>query len=162
MEILLQTFLEIFLLEFSGSLLALFIALFIFWLGIYHSKNKEKKDHEQMIKNLTLMIKDEIEFNREKNNQIRTEMKKGNYPNYRLKQDNKDACWMKIIEYRNKEVELIEEISKLYYKYELLNRTIDNGFNYMVNKIPVKGSPQEIIRITKKIEGTTKKILDRI
>jgi hypothetical protein len=153
---------DVFLPQFLGSLLALFIALFIFWLGQYYSKKREENRQVQLIKNLTLMIKDEIEFNMDKNEQIRNEAKKGLYPNYRLKNDNKNACWTKIVEYRHKEVNLIDSISKLYYKYELLNRTIDSGFRYMFSKIPVKGLPQEIERICNKIEEKSKEILDKI
>lgn len=153
---------DAFLSQFLGSFFALIIALFIFWLGQHYSKKKEESRQVQLMRNLTSMIKDEIKFNMKKNEQIRKEAKKGLLPNYRLKNDNKNACWTKIVEYRHTEVGLINSISELYYKYELLNRTIDVGFQYMFSKIPIKGLHQEIERICNKIEEKSKEILDTI
>lgn len=153
---------EVFLPQFLGSFFALLIALFIFWLGQYYSKKREESRQVQLMRNLTSMIKDEIEFNIKKNEQMRKEAKKGLLPNYRLKNDNKNACWTKIVEYRHTEVSLINSISELYYKYELLNRTIDVGFQYMFSKIPIKGLHQEIERICNRIEEKSKEILDKI
>jgi len=48
----------------------------------------------------------------------------------------------------------------MYYRYDLLNKTIDFGFQYTIRDKPVpNGLMDEIKRICEKIEENTEKIL---
>jgi len=134
-------------------------ALLLYSLGKHHAKNKEKH-HKQVLKeNLSLMIKDEVEFNKTKIGQIKKEAGKGLIPTYRLKTVNKDASWNKIIEFRYAEHDLINRISELYYKYDILNRTIDIGFECFYQKRDISGLLDEIIRICDAIEIKNDEVL---
>ena len=134
-------------------------ALFLYWLSVQYSKYKERQQKVELKNNLSLMIKDEIEFNLKKVEQIKKESKKSLLPTYRLKSVNKDACWTQIVEYRFKEHELINSISELYYKYDILNRTIDMGFNCIYAKRDIPGLLEEIERISNKIETKSGDVL---
>jgi hypothetical protein len=134
-------------------------ALFLYWVGNYHSKKKQERERIQLKDNLSLMIKDEIEFNQGKINQIKNEASKQLIPTYRLKTVNKEASWSQIVEYRSQERALINNISELYYKYDILNRTIDIGFECFYRKKAMSGLLSEIIRICNAIENKSNEVL---
>jgi len=137
------------------------IALGIFALGLFCSKKKEKNIKSDLKKNLLLMLNDEIEYNLEKVQQMQRDIpKKYLIPNYRLKTGNKDACWGKIIEFRSEEHDFINDISKLYGKYDLLNKTIDVGIG-LFNSNNTNTLSTEIIRICGKIEKDSEEVIKK-
>lgn len=135
-------------------------ALFLYWLSICHSKKKEEQEKKQLRDNLSLMIKDEIRFNQDKIGQIKNEARKQLLPTYRLKTINKEASWAQIVKFRYQERDLINNISELYYKYDILNRTIDIGFECFYRKKAMSGLLAEIIRICTMIENKTNEVLE--
>lgn len=154
--------LSVFFPQFFGSFLGFLSAIFIYWLSKRHTKNKEEERKKEMKKNLLLMIKDEINFNLGKVDQIKKEILKNLFPTYRLKTNNKDACWARIIEYRHQDHDLIKNISLLYYKYDILSRTIDLAFQSFHSKTSIPGVEAEIKRLCKKIEEKSEEIRDKI
>jgi len=149
--------------EFIGSFLGFLFALVIFGLGLLFSKLRRDRLYRELQKNLLLMIKDEIKFNNEKVEQIKGFTPKNILPTFRLKTDNKDSCWPKIIEYRHEESDLIENVSRLYYKYDILNRTIDFGFQFITqNKHVTDSLMEEIKRICEVIKENSERLLEQI
>lgn len=145
------------------SFIAFLSALFIFSLGQFVNKRRFEKRNVEFQKKLLLMIRDEIVFNVEKTKQMKSESSKGVLPNYRLAISNKETGWTKIVEYRDKQFDLISDISKLYYKYDLLNRTLDLGSDsiWTTGKAPA-GIFKEIARICGKIDDAGKKLLTKL
>lgn len=142
-----------------GGLLS---ALFVYGLTLLITKRKEKKRTRELEKKLLLMIKDEIEFNLAKVKQIKDESRSNVIPNYRAKTDNKKACWSNIVEYRHEKPKLIEDISKLYFKYEFLNRTIDTDVQFVSGGIPIKDMFKEIKRICGEIKKSSDELIKKL
>ncbi len=94
------------------------------------------------------MIKSEVIFNEERTKQIKEMIQKHTLPNFRLKTENKDTSWIKIVEYWNENTELITNISKIYNSYDLLNRTIELGFELMYRGVRI---PDTFVKETKRI-----------
>jgi hypothetical protein len=87
----------------------------------YREKNKEKL----MQNNFLMLIKDEINFNTLALKELlKLDLKHGVTP-ARLKIENKNGCWIKIIEYRHRNPELINKISNLYFLFTLINQILD-------------------------------------
>jgi len=146
----------------AQSFIGFGIALLIFAIGIFISKKKEKDKKGALKKNLLLMLKDEVNFNLDKAKQMQKDIPKTySIPNYRLKTGNKDACWGKIIEFRSKEHDFINNVSTLYGKYDLLNRTIDIGTECLYHNVNTSGASSEIKRICRKIEKLSNDLLKK-
>jgi len=123
-------------------------AFVIFMSGIFIDRYINKKSKRTLKIKLFEMIKDEIIFNEGRTKQIKEKIPKHILPNFRLKTENKDTSWTKIVEYWNDNTELIINISKIYNSYDLLNRTIDLGFGLMYRGVR---TPDTLVEETKRI-----------
>jgi hypothetical protein len=121
-------------------------------------KRREKASHKQLLS----FIKKEIESNQKKSRNL-NKVPNNALPTNRMEISNKDAVWPRIIEYSKRNFDLVNQISYLYDKYGLLNRTIDGGFTIFVekNSIP-RGLLDEIKRICQVIEENSNKIIKEI
>lgn len=108
------------------------------------------------------MIRDEIDFNKEKINHIKQMAQNKGYPHFSPITANKDACWTKIIEYRHRDFNLIKDISALYFKYELLNKTMNSWHHFVVSGSIPRGFFQEVIRICDVILTTSDNLLKKL
>jgi len=138
----------------------LYFAIFVF--GIVFDRLQAKIRHKRLLKRLYSSIKNEIKSNRNKAKNI-SSVPSNAVPSNRMEVSNKESVWSKIIEYEDKNYDLLKDISYLYDKYGLLNRTIDSGFSFIAQNKPLpKGLSQEIKRICGVIETDSKKILSTI
>ncbi|MCJ7570679.1 MAG: hypothetical protein MUO82_02215 [Candidatus Thermoplasmatota archaeon] len=137
------------------------VAFAIFTFGIIFAKFETIIRHQRLLKKLYTIIKNEIESNKGKARKLSSTPANA-VPSNRMEISNKEAFWSKIIEYEDKNYDLLNNISNLYDKYGLLNRTIDSGFTYLAanNTVP-PGLSGEIKRICDVIEEETKKIIER-
>lgn len=145
-------------------LIGFLTALGIFFLGVVTDRYREKKRKNELLKNMLRMIKDEITLNLERTRQIKTNISPSWLPTFRLNTNNKDTCWSKIVDYWDKEIDIISNISKIYNNYELLNRTIEVGFEMGYRGIAPSPPSfvSEINRICDKIEEKSGTILSSI
>ena len=67
----------------------------------------------------------EVEKNITLLNQIVDEAKKGTQPLYTLSTSNIEASWGTLIEYPIKNKNLVSQISRSFYEYKFINRTLD-------------------------------------
>lgn len=146
-----------------AALLGFLSGLGVYFLGLIISriieKKKQKKSHEQLLG----FIRQEIESNRTKAKNLH-KVSANALPQNRMEISNKDAVWPRIIIYPKRDLDLINQISYLYDKYGLLNRTIDSGFAFAAQqkmKIP-SGFSTEIQRICNVIDKNSDKIIRRI
>ncbi len=110
---------------FLGNFFGFGFALFLYAISQYYLDKKEKKKEKLMQNNFLTLIKNEIIFNKESMRKIpNIDFKKGETL-VRLKTENKDGCWSKIMEYRHKNSELLDEISYLYYSFRAINYILD-------------------------------------
>lgn len=145
-----------------AALLAFLSGLGLYFLGLIISRLFEKSNDKRSHIQLLIFIEQEIVSNRKKAYNLQN-VKPNALPQNRMEASNKDAVWSKIIEYPKRNFDLINQISNLYDKYGLLNRTIESGFTFFTEG---KGIPEglndEIKRICKVIDKNSENIISII
>lgn len=111
--------------EIIGPFFGFLFALFIYGLSqfIIKIKNNNKRCHR--IINFFSLIGQEIEDNTNKLRQIINDLIEGVLPYYTLKKDIKDATWSEILELQHGRQDLINNISRIYSKYDMINKACD-------------------------------------
>ncbi len=95
---------------------------------IYNKKEKNKQ------KNFLLLIKDENIFNKKVIELLRNKDFKSGETVLRLKTENKDACWDRIIDFYHANRNLITNISTLYELYRAMNHVLEYEPFYVENR----------------------------
>ena len=83
------------------------------------------KRKKSVVITLLQFIKTEVEKNIILLNQIVDEAKKGTQPLYTLSTANLDAGWSTLVEYPISDRSLLDQISRSFFEYKFINRTLD-------------------------------------
>lgn len=139
--------------QFLVTFLSFISALGVYGISQWYLNKKEKEKVKIIQNNFLTLIEQEIIFNRA----LIKEMLKMNFakvlPTAKLKTENRDGCWVKVIEYRHKTPELINNISHLYVLFELINKNLEMVPFYFSE---IQDTSKHMINIKNNIEKISK------
>lgn len=100
-------------------------ALFLYGINQWRLSIKENNEKKEKQINFLTLIKKEIIFNFELT-EIFSKKDFGKvFPTGRLRVENQRGCWTKVVEYRHKNIDLLNDINMLYSMFETLNKLLD-------------------------------------
>lgn len=118
----------------GGNFIGFGLALLLYFISQSYLNSKERKNEKNKQKNFLSLIKDENIFNKTVIGHLRNEDFKKGEPILRLKTENKNACWDKVIDFYHENINLIREISTLYELYRSINHILEYEPFYVGNK----------------------------
>lgn len=118
----------------GGNLIGFGLALVGYVILQLYLNSKERKKEKNKQKNFLSLIKDENIFNKTVIGHLRNKDFKMGETVLRLKTENKNACWGKIIDFYYANRNLINDISTLYELYRAINHILEYEPFYVGNK----------------------------